>query len=130
MFSRLPSPRTSGVAIGAGRVALGTAFMAFPQQSTMLLGLDAVTATRITWLARMTAARDIALGVGTVASSVNGRDAAIWLLGGAVSDAVDAAAIAGAVYARRLPAARAGAMVVLAAGAAAAGAVLAGQARH
>jgi hypothetical protein len=129
MNLRLPTPRTSGIAIGIGRIGLGGAFMASPEFSTRVLGLDAVTARRVSWLARMLAVRDIALGAGTIASSVTGRDASLWLLGGAVSDAVDAAAITGAVRAKRLPAAKAGAMVLLAAGAAALGAVVAGQAR-
>jgi hypothetical protein len=125
-----PTARTLGIAIGAGRIGLGGAFLAAPETSTRLLGLDAVTARRISWLARMTAARDIALGVGTLVSSLSGRDAEIWLLGGAASDAVDSIAIAAAVKAGRLPVLKAGSMVLLAAAAAAAGIAVADQLRH
>jgi hypothetical protein len=129
MRLRSPSPRTAAIAIGAGRVGLGTGFLLLPEQSTRMLGLDAVTARRISWLARMTAARDIALGAGTVTSAVSRHDPSWWLLGGAISDAVDAVALAGAVRAKRLPVTRAGAMVFLAAAAAAAGAVVADRSR-
>jgi len=122
--------RLAGLAFGVGRLVLGGVFLIRPEGSTRLLGLDAVTARRITWLARMAAARDVALGAGTVVSSWTGRDPALWLVGGAVSDAVDAVVIADAVRTRRLPAAKAGAMVVLAAAAAALGAAVAADGRR
>lgn len=130
MQVRLPGPRTSGVAIGLGRLSLGAAFLALPEASTRVLGLDAVTAKRIVWLARMTAIRDIALAAGTLASSTRRRDASWWLLGGAVSDAVDSAAIAAAVRSKRLPAAKAAPMAIFAAGAAGFGAIVAEQAHR
>ena len=119
------SCRPAGVLIGAGRAGLGAAFLAFPDQSTKVLGLDAATAGRVTWLARMTAIRDAALGAGTVVSSARGRGAASWLLAGAACDAVDALTLATAVRQRRLPALQAGAMLSLAAAASAAGVAVA-----
>ncbi len=121
----VPSARTAAIAIGAGRVGLGSSFLVLPEQSTRILGLDAVTARRITWLARMTAIRDISLGVGTLTSALRRRDCVPWLVGGAVSDLVDSLAIAEAVREKRLPILSAGPMVLLAAGAAAIGAVVA-----
>lgn len=122
---RTPSPRAAAIALGAGRVGLGSSFLTWPEHSTRLLGLDAVTARRISWLARMTAIRDISLGVGTLTSAITYRDCFPWLLGGAISDLVDSLAIAEAVREKRLPVLEAGPMVLLAAGAAAAGAVVA-----
>ena len=72
---RLPSARTIGLCVGAGRVAIGAVFLAAPVTSVRLLGLDTATAARITWLARMTAVRDTVLGAGTVASWL---EAATW----------------------------------------------------
>jgi peptide-methionine (R)-S-oxide reductase len=119
------STRKVAIAIGIGRIGLGAAFLIKPEASTTLLGLDSITARRISWLAQMAAARDLALGVGTVTSSLRGADPAIWLLGGAASDAVDAIVIGDAVRTRRLSVAKAGAMVLLAAGAGALGAAVA-----
>lgn len=113
--------RMPGLLIGFGRLSLGGLFLAAPETATRLLGLDAVTATRVSWLARMTAIRDCTLGAGTVLSSITGHGAAPWLLAGAVSDAGDAVAIGLAIREGRLPAAKAGAMVALAGGATLAG---------
>ena len=62
----LPSPQTVVLGTGVGRVAIGAAFLAAPALSTRILGLDAATAKRVTFLARMAAARDIGLGAGTL----------------------------------------------------------------
>jgi hypothetical protein len=115
VLARLPSARTIGLSVGAGRMAIGAMFLAAPVSSVRLLGLDTATAARITWLARMTAARDTVLGTGTVVSSGRGQGAAGWLLAGSVSDAVDAALLAsalrsGTVRGRRVQAIAAGAV--------------------
>src|SRR2546421_426957 len=73
-LSKFPSGRTVGMAIGAGRVALGTTFLSVPVTSLRIMGLDTGTATRVVWLARMTAARDVVLGAGTVCSSTRGGE--------------------------------------------------------
>jgi hypothetical protein len=124
------SCRSAGLLIGAGRVGLGGAFLAFPDRSTKILGLDAATAGRVTWLARMTAIRDVALGAGTILSAAGGRGAASWLLAGAACDAVDAGALATAVRQQRLPAVRAGVMAGLAGATSAAGVAVALRARE
>jgi hypothetical protein len=118
-------PRIPGLLIGTGRIGLGLGFLVRPEFSTKILGLDSATAARMTWMARMMAARDVAIGVGTVYGVATDRDGDVWLVAGAACDAVDALAIAGAVHAKRLPAARAGAMVLMAAAAAAAAVVVA-----
>jgi hypothetical protein len=99
--------------IGVGRVVIGAAFLVSPVTSTRVLGLDSATAKRITFLARMAAARDISLGVGTL-SADSGSSAAQWLLAGAAADVVDAAVLVAALrrgVVRGLPA------VLIAAGA-------------
>jgi hypothetical protein len=85
---------------------VGGAFLAAPVLSMRILGLDTETAKRVTLLARMAAARDVVIGVGTLAS--RGRSQAGWLLAGAAADTADAVLIATALRQRRaagLPAA-------------------------
>jgi hypothetical protein len=81
---------------------LGGTFLVAPEFSVRLLGLDTATARRVSWLARMAAGRDVALGLGALVSSARGRDSAPWIAAGAAADAVDAVVIAQAVRARRL----------------------------
>lgn len=57
----------------------------------------------------MTAARDVALGVGTLVTSARGRGSGGWLLAGAACDLADAAALTGAITRRQVaPVAAAG----------------------
>ncbi|HVF03413.1 MAG TPA: hypothetical protein VNA20_01095 [Frankiaceae bacterium] len=78
--------------VAAGRVALGVGMVARPDLLPKLLGVDSGTASRMSWLGRMFGAREIALGAGLL---VAGRDReGEWLLGAALSDAVDAVAFA------------------------------------
>lgn len=98
--SRTVDPRLVGEAIGAGRIAIGAVFFAAPVTALRIVGADSATAQRVSWLSRMTAARDTVLGVGTLQSVHAGRGSG-WLLAGAVADAVDAAAVASAVRDRR-----------------------------
>ena len=95
--------------MGAGRVLLGAVAVASPVAATRLLGMDSATAKRVTLLARMAGARDVALGAGTLAArSTDPAGTTWWLVAGAFADAVDAAAMAGALRrgsVRGLPAA-------------------------
>ena len=120
----VPSARTIGLSVGAGRLAIGAIFLAAPVASVRLLGLDTATARRTTWLARMTAARDGVLGAGTLVSCAREDGAVAWLLAGSVSDAVDAAVLVaalreGKVHGWAAQAATAGAIAGALAGAAA-----------
>jgi len=78
--------------IGLGRLGIGIAFLADPVSSVRILGVDSASAKRMTFLARMTAGRDIVLGLGTVASRTS-RSKAAWLAAGAAADAIDAAVL-------------------------------------
>src|SRR5689334_15313676 len=97
----LPDARSLAMQIGAGRTAIAAGVLAAPVLSTRLLGADAATAQRVTWLTRMLGVRDGVLGVGTAAAARTGAGAG-WVLGGAVSDAVDALVLAAAVKQGRL----------------------------
>jgi hypothetical protein len=86
---------------------LGASFLLAPVVSTRVLGLDTATAKRVTFLARMAAARDIGLGAGTLVAGATPA-AVPWLLAGAGADLVDATVLVGALrkgIARGLPAA-------------------------
>ena len=111
--------RPIGLLIGAGRTGIGLAFAINPTQSMRFLGVDTATARRLAWLAQMTAARDIALGLGTLTSTITGRGSAAWLLAGAACDAADAAAISAACYRKDVTPIVAAAVVAAAAAASA-----------
>jgi hypothetical protein len=82
--------------IGLGRVGIGIAFLADPVTSVRVLGVDSASAKRMTFLARMTAGRDIALGAGTLAARTPQSQAG-WLAAGAAADLVDAVVIGAAI---------------------------------
>ena len=90
------------LAIGGGRTLIGLVFGAAPVTAIRSMGVDGATATRVEWLARMTAARDAVLGAGTLAATRSGRGSRSWLLAGAASDAVDALAVTAAIRSRRV----------------------------
>jgi hypothetical protein len=106
-------------AIGLGRLLAGGAFLAAPVAATRALGLDTATAKRVAFLARMMAARDVAIGAGTTASGLRGGRPAGWLLAGAAADAADAVVIAAAIRDGRARGPVAAGVVAIAAGAAA-----------
>ena len=81
--------------VAAGRVAVGVGMLVRPDLLPKVLGVDSGTAERMGWLGRMFGAREVALGAGLLAAQ--GTDAERgWVLGGALSDAADALAFAGA----------------------------------
>jgi hypothetical protein len=98
----LPAPERMATQLAAGRLALAGAFLAAPVPALRAMGADTATAQRISWLTRMMAVRDGALGLGAAMATRNGGDPRPWLLGGAVSDAVDAAVFAAAIKQGRL----------------------------
>lgn len=118
----LPHPEVLARQFSAGRALIAASILAAPVPAARLLGLDSATARRVTWLSRMMAVRDGALGVGGLDALRRGNDARPWLLGGAASDAVDAVVIAGALSSGRLKGVLPTAIAVGAAGLAALGA--------
>lgn len=117
------APTVLARSIGLGRMLLGGGFLLAPVASTRILGVDTATAKRVTFLARMMAARDVVIGAGTAAASTNGGRPSMWLLAGAAADATDAVVIAGALKQGRARGPVAAAVVAGAAGAAAVAAV-------
>ncbi|HET8582549.1 MAG TPA: hypothetical protein VFL65_04815 [Jatrophihabitans sp.] len=101
---RPPQPESLGLQLAAGRAVMGAAILAFPVPAARLLGADTATARRVSWMTRMLAVRDGALGVGGAIATRRGTGtaAAGWLLAGAVSDATDALVYAAALRQGRL----------------------------
>lgn len=99
---RQPSPTDAAALIGAGRIGLAALFFTAPVGGVRALGTDTATARRVSWMTRMMAARDGVLGLGTVLAARRGADPVPWVLAGAACDAVDAAAMAGALRQRRI----------------------------
>ncbi|HEV7203692.1 MAG TPA: hypothetical protein VGN18_03735 [Jatrophihabitans sp.] len=122
-------PEAMARQFSAGRTLIAASMLAAPVPAARLLGLDSATAKRVGWLTRMMAVRDGALGVGGLDALRRDGDARPWLLGGAVSDAVDAAVIAGALSSGRLKGVLPTAIAVGAAGLAALGVVNAARLR-
>lgn len=103
--------------IGLGRLVIGLGFLADPVSSVRVLGVDTATAKRMTFLARMTAGRDLVLGAGTLAARTPSAQAA-WLTAGAVADGIDAAVLGAGLRSGSLRGAPAAGIAVGAAGAA------------
>ncbi len=85
--------------LGAARAGLGVVMIARPTLFPRLMGLDSATSTRVAWLTRMLGAREVAVGLGSVQAVRAGDTGALrtWLKAGALCDAVDAVAVAGAL---------------------------------
>ena len=110
--------------LALGRAGAGTAMLARPRLLPEALGVDSATSARMSWAVQMLGARELALGVGTWAALRTGdaRAARLWLVAGALSDAVDAVAVGAAVARGRLSAGTGSAVVAVAAVATALGA--------
>ncbi len=119
------APKALARSIGLGRMIAGGGFLLAPVASTRILGLDTATAKRVSFLARMMAARDVVIGAGTAVASANGGRPGPWLLAGAVADATDATVISAALKQGRARGPVAAGVVGVAAGAAAVAAVAA-----
>lgn len=87
---------TSAVPLGAARTAIGLALLAKPALMAQSLGVDAATAQRTTWITKMFASRDMALGIGSAAGSRGCQLAAC------ASDASDLVAVLLALRARHV----------------------------
>jgi len=122
---RIPEPDAMAVQLCAGRTAAGAAMLALPVLSARLLGADSATAKRVSWLTRMMAVRDAAIGAGGLAAARGTGSPGPWLIAGAVSDAVDAIVLTQALRQGRAKGLTATAVVPVAAGSAAIGVVTA-----
>jgi hypothetical protein len=86
----IPDEGAVALQIAAGRTLIAASIMAAPVLTGRVMGTDTATARRVTWLTRMMAIRDGAIGAGGVLAARRGGAAATpWLLAGAASDLVD-----------------------------------------
>jgi hypothetical protein len=114
--NRRPSRARAGAGfVGALRVGFGLGMAVRPEIVPRALGVDAVSGRRMSWLVRMCAVRDAALGAGGLHAAVTGRDVRPWLRAQAFSDGGDAVALGLALRDRQVAPTRAvaiGAMAV------------------
>jgi hypothetical protein len=117
--------------IGLARAGLGVSLLAAPVPLIRMVGVDTATARRMAWVTRMAAARDLALGAGTVAAvrsagaGGDARDGARWVAIGAAADVADTLIITAALRAGRFGTIRGALMAGSAVGGAVLGAVAA-----
>ena len=96
--------RATPAHLALGRAGAGATMILRPRSFPQLMGLDSATATRVGWAVQMLGAREIALGVGTLAAlgSPDRRASRTWLMAGILCDAVDAVAVTGALLRGRV----------------------------
>ena len=118
--NRLRTPgrgaRFGVLAAAVGRFGVGAALVARPEVLPRLVGVDSVSAQRMSWVVRLFAVRDAALGAGAAHAVVTGRPVSSWLVAQAVSDGTDAVAVGLAVRRRDVSAVRGAAVAAFAVG--------------
>ncbi len=96
----LPRPRTKPVpdavvwGLGMTRIVIGAGLIVSPVGLARGLGIDAVTARKVGWMARVAGAREMAIGAGTLLALRRGDPVDGWVAAQAFSDGVDAVAFA------------------------------------
>lgn len=110
--------------LAMGRTGAGVVMVAAPRALPTAMGVDSATSARVGWVVQMLGAREVALGLGTLAALRSPDRAAsrVWLAAGVLSDAVDALAVGAALGRGRVGKAAGGLTVAVAAGAVAIGA--------
>ena len=113
MTARIPA----GVlpALGATRIAIGVGLLINPTGLGRALGLDEVTARNSAWLGRLTGAREIAIGLGTLHAWRRGDRVDGWIAAQAISDGSDAVAFSVVAVRGEVSAARGWGMAAFAA---------------
>ena len=96
---------------GAGVVMVGR-----PRALPQLMGVDSATAARVGWAVQMLGAREIAMGLGTLAAlrHPGSRAARTWVAAGVLTDALDVLAVGGALARGRVRASSGTAVLVTA----------------
>ena len=99
-----------------GRTGAGLSMIVRPRLLPGLFGVDSATSARMGWSTQMLGARELALGLGTLAAlhSPDRRAGRLWLVGGVLCDAVDAVVVGGALVRGRVSKAAGGAAVAVA----------------
>ena len=116
--------RVSPEHLAVGRAGAGAVMVVRPKALPRLLGVDSATATRVGWSVQMLGARELALGLGTLAAlrGPGSRASRTWLAAGVLCDAVDVLAVSGALLRGRVSKGSGGLVLAVAAGAVALGA--------
>ena len=70
------------------RTGIGAVMLLAPQLLSQVLGVDAASRARTSWLVQMVGAREVAMGAGLLAADRSGT-ARAWALAGAASDLAD-----------------------------------------
>ena len=109
--------------LAAGRTGAGAVMLARPRLMPQVMGVDSASAARSTWVVQMLGAREIALGLGTLASlrMDDRRATRTWLTAGVLCDGLDAVVVGAGVLSGRLSKPVGGAVVLTALAAAAGG---------
>jgi hypothetical protein len=81
-------------ALGVTRIVIGAGLLISPVGLARGLGIDAVTARRVGWMARIAGARELAIGLGTLRAWRRDEPVTGWVAAQAISDGVDAVAFA------------------------------------
>jgi hypothetical protein len=102
--------------LGIARVGLGLALFARPAVLPRAIGVDRVSARRLSWAVRLFAVRDAALGAGIAHAVVTHKPVRPWLAASALSDAGDVASLAAAIRGREVAPVRAGLIAAFAVG--------------
>ena len=90
--------RATPAHLAVGRAGAGAVMVLRPRLLPGLLGVDSATATRVAWSVQMLGARELALGLGTLAAAqADRRGTRLWVAAGVLCDAVDVLALAGAL---------------------------------
>lgn len=100
-------------AMGLTRIVIGVALVIDPSALGRALGV--ADPQRSAPLGRLLAARELAIGIGTLLAWRRGRDEELWLTAQAISDGSDTIAFAAATLAGRVPPGRGWAMAAFAA---------------
>ena len=89
-----PVPPSVVPALGITRVVIGAGMIVNPEGLGKALGLSQERAREAGWLARLAGAREIGIGLGTIAAWRAGAPTAGWVAAQAISDGSDAVAFA------------------------------------
>lgn len=92
MMKQIPDPVFP--ALGITRVVIGAGLLISPIGLARGLGIDAETARRVGWMARIAGAREVAIGLGTLQAWRRKEPMDGWIAAQAISDGVDAVAFA------------------------------------
>ena len=89
-----PVPASVVPALGITRLVIGAGMIVNPAGLGKALGLSEERAREAGWLARLAGAREIGIGLGTLAAWRSGAPTAGWVAAQAISDGSDAVAFA------------------------------------